>query len=98
MTLEKIKRSEVSGQDAGWCGVRVVIDDATTDLFAMPEHNADSEQKPAFYVTRSTADLVGQDFERYRPSLERMAATWHEEKKRFMEERKQTAQGGAGVR
>ncbi|MBA2501921.1 MAG: hypothetical protein H0V27_03490 [Pyrinomonadaceae bacterium] len=97
MASEKIKRTEVSGHDAGWCGVKVIIDDATTDLFAMPAHNADSDQKPAFYVTKSTADLVGQDFERYKPSLERMANTWQEEKKRFMEEQKPAAQSRADV-
>ncbi len=92
MAFEKITQPEVSGHDAGWCGVRVIIDDATTDLFAMSAPNADSDQKPAFLVTKSTAELVGQDFERYKPSLERMADTWQEEKKRFMEERKPAAQ------
>lgn len=64
-----------------------MIDDATTDLLAMPAHDADPEQKPAFRVTGSTADLVRQDFGRYQPSLERMLADWQEEKKRFMQER-----------
>jgi hypothetical protein len=41
----------------------------------------DPEQKPAFLVTQSTANLVRQDFERYEPSLERMAEEWQENKK-----------------
>jgi len=38
------------------------------------------EQKPVFVVTQSTANLVQQDFERYRPSLERMVEDWREAK------------------
>ncbi len=67
-----------------WCCVRVVVDDSTKDLFHMAEPNQDAEQKPEFRVTRATMDLVPQDFERYRPSLERMAEHWREEKEREM--------------
>ena len=75
-------------QSMEWCDVKVIVDDATADLFEMPEPNEDPEQEPVFHVTRSTADLVKQDFERYRPSLERMAVDWHEKKERFMQETK----------
>jgi hypothetical protein len=70
-----------------WCGVPVIIDNNVEELFKMPELNDDLEQQPAFRVTQATADLVRPDFERYRPSLERMAEDWQEEKKRFMRER-----------
>jgi len=63
-----------------------VIDDSTEGLFEMPEPDDDPEQKPAFLVTQSTADLVGQDFERYQPSLERMAEDWEEKKERVLSE------------
>jgi hypothetical protein len=69
-----------------WCGVPVIIDNDTDGLFEMPELNADLEQQPAFLVTQTTVDLVRPDFERYRPSLERMAEDWQEEKKRFVRE------------
>ena len=75
-------------QDRLWCGVPVVIDNTVTELFEMPERNGDPEQQPAFHVTQSTADLVKQDFERYQPSLERMAEDWREEKERLMQEQK----------
>ena len=73
-------------QTLNWCGVPVIIDNNTDGLFEMPELNDDLEQKPAFLVTQATADLVRPDFERYRPSLERMAEDWQEEKKQFMRE------------
>lgn len=69
-----------------WCGVQVIIDNNTDGLFEMPELSDDLEQKPAFLVTHTTAALVRPDFERYRPSLERMAKDWQEEKKQFMRE------------
>lgn len=69
-----------------WCGVPVIIDNSVEELFEMPEPNDDPEQKPAFLVTQTTADLVRPDFERYEPSLERMAEDWQEEKNRFMRE------------
>jgi hypothetical protein len=63
--------------------VSVIIDDDTDELFEMSKPDDDPEQKPAFQVTQSTANLVRQDFERYRPSLERMAEEW-QENKRFL--------------
>ncbi len=77
-------------QGTEWCDIKVIVDDATKDLFEMPEPDEDPEQAPVFRVTRSTADLVKQDFERYRPSLERMADDWREKKKRFIQETQQT--------
>jgi hypothetical protein len=71
-----------------WGGVPGVIDDSTVGLFEMPAPDDDPEQKPAFLVTQSTADLVRQDFERYKPSLERMAEDWQEKKKRVLSETK----------
>ncbi len=68
--------------------VPAVIDNSTEGLFEMPEPDADPEQKPAFIVTQSTADLVRQDFERYQPSLERMAEDWEEKKGRVLSEAK----------
>lgn len=75
-----------------WCGVSVTIDDAITGLFEMPAPDADPDQKPEFLVTPSTVDLVKQDFERYKPSLERMVDSWQEEKVRFMQEKKASNQ------
>jgi hypothetical protein len=69
-----------------WSGIPVIIDDSVEGLFEMPELNDDLEQKPAFLVTQTTADLVRPDFERYKPSLERMAEDWQEEKNQFMRE------------
>jgi hypothetical protein len=69
-----------------WCDVPVVINNNIDGLFEMSELNADLEQKPAFFVTQATAALVQPDFERYRPSLERMVEDWHEEKTQFMRE------------
>ena len=64
-----------------WCGVSVIIDNDTNELFEMSKPDDDPEQKPAFRVTESTANLVGQDFERYKPSLGRMAVDWQDDKK-----------------
>ena len=61
----------------------VIIDDDTHELFEMSKRDDDPEQKPAFLVTQSTADLVRQDFERYKPSLKRMTEEWQENKKSF---------------
>jgi hypothetical protein len=80
--------------DMEWCDIKVIFDEATTDLFEMPKPDKDPEQRPAFRVTRSTADLVEQDFERYRPSLLRMADDWREDKKQFMQESKDDIQSG----
>lgn len=75
-------------QTLTWSGAPVVIDNSTEGLFEMPEPDDDPEQKPAFVVTQSTADLVRQDFERYKPSLERMAEDWEEKKERVLSEAK----------
>lgn len=69
-------------------GVPAVVDNSTEGLFEMPEPDDDPEQKPAFILTQSTADLVRQDFERYKPSLERMAEDWEEKKGRVLSETK----------
>jgi hypothetical protein len=65
-----------------------VIDNSTEGLFEMPVPDADPEQKPVFLVTQTTADLVRQDFERYQPSLERMAEDWEQKKGRVLSEAK----------
>ena len=70
-----------------WCGVSVIIDDDTDELFEMSKPDDNPEQKPAFQVTQSTANLVRQDFERYRPSLERMAEEWQENKRSLLNQR-----------
>jgi hypothetical protein len=69
-----------------WCDIPVVIDNSIEGLFEMPGPDDDLEQKPTFLVTQATADFVLQDFERYKPSLERMAEDWQEEKRHFMRE------------
>jgi hypothetical protein len=63
-----------------WCCVPVIIDNDTTELFEMSKPDDNPEQKPIFVVTQSTANFVQQDFERYRPSLERMVEDWREAK------------------
>ena len=68
--------------------VPAVVDNSTEGLFEMPEPDDDPEQKSAFILTQSTADLVRQDFERYKPSLERMAEDWEEKKERALSEAK----------
>jgi hypothetical protein len=75
----------MSEQGLLWCDVPVTVDDATVELFEMSPLDQDPEQKPAFRVTSSTAALVKKDFELYKPSLERMADDWREEKKSFMQ-------------
>jgi hypothetical protein len=81
-----VKDNDDDSKTLNWCGVSVMIDNNTDGLFEMPELNDDLEQKPAFLVTQTTADLVLPDFERYRPSLERMVEDWQEEKNQFMRE------------
>ncbi len=78
----------MSDQPTEWCGVLVTTDDATKGLFEMSAPDLDPQQQPEFRVTSSTAELVGQDFERYQLSLARMAESWQEEKARFMREKK----------
>ena len=70
-----------SSDNLKWCGVSVIIDDDTHELFEMSKPDDDPEQKAAFLVTQSTANLVRQDFERYEPSLGRMSEEWQENKK-----------------
>jgi galactokinase len=78
----------VSNTQIEWCCVPVIVDNATTDLFHMIPPNQDADQKPEFRVTRTTMELVPQDFERYQPSLQRMAEHWREEKEREMKKAK----------
>jgi hypothetical protein len=68
--------------------VPAVIDNRTEGLFEMPEPDDNPGQKPTFVLTQSTADLVRQDFERYKPSLERMAEDWAVKKGRVLSEAK----------
>jgi hypothetical protein len=81
--LAEVKNQDVmiEGQEnLMWCCVPVIIDNDTTELFEMSKPDDNPEQKPVFVVTQSTANLVQQDFERYRPSLERMVEDWREAK------------------
>ncbi len=78
----------MSSQPIEWCGVLVTTDDAIKKLFEMPAPDDDPQQQPEFRVTSSTAELVGQDFERYQLSLARMAESWQQEKACFMREKK----------
>ena len=50
------------------------------ELIYMTPPNQDATQQPEFRVTKATMALVPLDFDRYKPSLERMAAHWREEK------------------
>lgn len=76
-----------------WCSIPVTIDDTVADLLHMTPPDEDANQKPEFRITEATMGLVTLDFERYKPSLERMAAHWHEEKVRELAKVK--AQGTA---
>lgn len=79
-----------AGRDAAdltWCGIPVVVDNETSELFAMSKPDDDPLQEPTFLVTQSTVSLVPQDFERYQPSLENMVEHWHEAKKTFTSKR-----------
>jgi len=40
-----------SSDNLEWCGVSVIIDDDTDELFEMSKPDDDTEQKPAFQVT-----------------------------------------------
>ena len=82
--LAEAKTQDVNDRESEnltWCCVSVIIDNGTTELFEMSKPDDNPEQKPFFVVTQSTANLVQQDFERYKPSLERMAEDWREAKK-----------------
>ena len=67
-----------------WCSIPVVVDDTVAELIHMAPPDEDEQQKPEFRVTKTTLGLVPQDFDRYKPSLERMAAHWQEEKERLI--------------
>jgi hypothetical protein len=75
----------VSTKSIEWCCVPVVIDDETSELFQIPSPDEDPGQRITFRVTQSTADLVPQDFDRYKPSLQRMVDHWREQKERVMQ-------------
>lgn len=75
-------------QSTGWCSISVIVDDATVELINVPEHDEDPEQELVFRVTQTTAELVTADFERYRPTLELMAANWRDEKERLLRDQK----------
>ena len=85
----------LSEQETEWCGVRVVIDDATVGLLEMSVPDAEPDQRPIFRVTSSTASLVAHDFELYMPSLVRMAHDWKEKKGRRMRELEAERRGGS---
>ncbi|MDT5269623.1 MAG: hypothetical protein QOH49_1809 [Acidobacteriota bacterium] len=85
---EQVGDDGSSSQNLMFGEVPCVIDNSIEGLFEMPEPVDDPEQKPSFLVTQSTADLVRQDFERYKPSLERMVEDWVEKKARMMSETK----------
>lgn len=93
ITMKDDNGDDDDSKTLNWCGVPVIIDNSIDGLFEMPELNADLEQQPAFLVTQATADLVRPDFERYKPSLERMAEDWQEEKKQFMREQANRKRG-----
>ena len=67
-----------------WCSVPVTVDNTVSELLHMPPPNQVVTQTPEFRVSKTTMDLVPLDFDRYKPSLERMVAHWREEKKREM--------------
>ena len=67
-----------------WCCIPVTVDDTVAELIHMKPPNQEAEQQPEFRVTKATMALVPLDFDRYKPSLERMAKHWHEEKERQM--------------
>lgn len=71
-----------------WCSVPVIVDNAISELFQMPVPDEDPDQQPAFRVTQATAELVPQDFGRYKPSLQRMAEDWRQDKARVMQQKK----------
>jgi hypothetical protein len=77
---------EMEMKPIDWCCVTVIVDDNTNELFQMPAPDEEAAQQPAFRVTKSTADLVSQDFARYQPSLQRMADDWRESKRRVMQD------------
>lgn len=83
-----MKGKHMNNEKTEWCSIPVTVDDTVADLFHMAPPNHDANQKPEFRVTNSTMSLVGLDFDRYKPSLERMASHWLEEKDREMKKAK----------
>jgi len=77
-----------------WCGVPIIINNATSDLFQMSEPDENPNQQPEFHITQSTADIVPLDFKRYQPSLQRMIETRREEKERLMRQKKRAGTEG----
>ena len=77
-----------------WCCIPVTVDDTVVNLIDMTTPNQDAMQKPEFRVTSTTLDLVPLDFDRYKPSLERMASHWREEKQLEMEKAKAVDNAG----
>jgi hypothetical protein len=75
----------VSTKPTEWCCVPIIIDNETSELFQLASPDEDPDQRIAFRVTQSTADLVPQDFHRYEPSLQRMADDWRVQKERVMQ-------------
>jgi hypothetical protein len=75
----------VSTKPTEWCCVPVIIDNETSELFQLASPDEDPDQRITFRVTQSTAELVPQDFERYKPSLQRMADDWRAQKERVMQ-------------
>ena len=78
----------MSTKEIEWVCVPVIIDDTTSELFKMADPDEDPGQQPTFRVTQSTADLVPQDFNRYKPSLQRMVDSWRSAKQRLMQGKK----------
>ncbi len=74
----------MSKKQIEWCCIPVTVDNTVAELFYLAPPDQEATQKPEFRVTKATLGLVLPDFGRYQPSLERMAAHWHEEKEREM--------------
>lgn len=78
----------MSKKQIEWVCVPIIIDDTTSELFEMAAPDEDPKQQATFRVTQSTADLVQQDFNLYKPSLQRMADNWRSAKQRLMQGKK----------
>ncbi len=75
----------MSTKQTEWCCVPVIVDDETSELFELVTPDEDPNQRISFRVTQSTADLVPKDFDRYKPSLQRMVDEWRVQKERVMQ-------------
>ena len=69
-----------------WCGIPVIVDDATTELIHAPPPDEDPEQELVFRATQTTVQLVSEDFERYRSTLELMGKLARRERTDFARE------------